>query len=252
MRHLRLYRQGRFEIAPSVSFSLLDEYRRTILVGRAAQLQHHGLARDRRLGRGRRRQLDHRPDRQDQRDRRRATPLTAINVNHSGFPSGQAPGTRPRSPTRPRRSRTSSRRRSRSSRSAASSPSSTRSSSTPTSIVAGGVAFVGIQERGDCGGQGQVVVQPARRRSTCSRRRRSRRRSAWVSRSTRATSSRSASSTARSPSRGTAPGSTRAARARTGTSRTARSTARTRRSSSTSSSPSTSGFSFPTTPKISE
>ena len=32
-RHLRLYREGRFEIAPTVSFTLLDEYRRTILVG---------------------------------------------------------------------------------------------------------------------------------------------------------------------------------------------------------------------------
>jgi outer membrane beta-barrel protein len=32
-RHLRLYRKGRFNIAPAVSFSLLDEYRRTILVG---------------------------------------------------------------------------------------------------------------------------------------------------------------------------------------------------------------------------
>jgi hypothetical protein len=33
VRRLRLYRQGRAEIAPSVSFTLLDEYRRTILVG---------------------------------------------------------------------------------------------------------------------------------------------------------------------------------------------------------------------------
>jgi outer membrane beta-barrel protein len=33
VRHLRLYRQGRFEIAPEVSFSILDEYRRTILAG---------------------------------------------------------------------------------------------------------------------------------------------------------------------------------------------------------------------------
>jgi outer membrane beta-barrel protein len=33
VRQLRLYRQGRFEIAPAVSFSLLDEYRRTILAG---------------------------------------------------------------------------------------------------------------------------------------------------------------------------------------------------------------------------
>ncbi len=32
-RHLRLYREGRFEIAPTVSFTFLDEYRRTILVG---------------------------------------------------------------------------------------------------------------------------------------------------------------------------------------------------------------------------
>jgi outer membrane beta-barrel protein len=33
VRHLRLYRQGRLEISPTVAFSLLDEYRRTILVG---------------------------------------------------------------------------------------------------------------------------------------------------------------------------------------------------------------------------
>ena len=33
VRHLRLYREGRFVIAPSMSFSLLDEYRRTMLVG---------------------------------------------------------------------------------------------------------------------------------------------------------------------------------------------------------------------------
>jgi outer membrane beta-barrel protein len=33
VRHLRLYRDGRFNIAPAASFSLLDEYRRTILFG---------------------------------------------------------------------------------------------------------------------------------------------------------------------------------------------------------------------------
>lgn len=33
VRRLRLYREGRFEIAPTVSFTLLDEYRRTILAG---------------------------------------------------------------------------------------------------------------------------------------------------------------------------------------------------------------------------
>ncbi len=33
VRKLRLYRQGRFEIAPAVSFTLLDEYERHILLG---------------------------------------------------------------------------------------------------------------------------------------------------------------------------------------------------------------------------
>lgn len=33
VRKLRLYRQTRFEVAPAVSFSLLDEYQRTILLG---------------------------------------------------------------------------------------------------------------------------------------------------------------------------------------------------------------------------
>ncbi len=39
VRDLRLYRQGRFEIAPAFTFSLLDEYRRTIIVG--AKLQYN-------------------------------------------------------------------------------------------------------------------------------------------------------------------------------------------------------------------
>jgi opacity protein-like surface antigen len=33
VRDMRLYREGRLELAPTVSFTLLDEYRRTILVG---------------------------------------------------------------------------------------------------------------------------------------------------------------------------------------------------------------------------
>lgn len=33
VRKLRLYREGRIEVAPAVSFTLLDEFRRTILVG---------------------------------------------------------------------------------------------------------------------------------------------------------------------------------------------------------------------------
>jgi len=37
VRHERLYRDGRFEIAPTVSFTLLDEYQRAILFGLRAQ-----------------------------------------------------------------------------------------------------------------------------------------------------------------------------------------------------------------------
>ncbi len=33
VRKLRLHRQGRFEISPAVSFTILDEYRRTIILG---------------------------------------------------------------------------------------------------------------------------------------------------------------------------------------------------------------------------
>ena len=33
VRHMREYRSGRFEIAPAVSFTLLDQYRRTIIIG---------------------------------------------------------------------------------------------------------------------------------------------------------------------------------------------------------------------------
>lgn len=39
VRQLRLHREGRFEITPSVSFTLLDEYRRTIIPG--LRLQYH-------------------------------------------------------------------------------------------------------------------------------------------------------------------------------------------------------------------
>lgn len=33
VRKLRLYREGRLELAPSVSFTLLDEYQRTMFAG---------------------------------------------------------------------------------------------------------------------------------------------------------------------------------------------------------------------------
>ncbi len=38
-RKMRMYREGRFEIAPTISFTLLDEYRRTIFTG--ARLQYN-------------------------------------------------------------------------------------------------------------------------------------------------------------------------------------------------------------------
>ncbi len=156
VRHLKLYRQGRFEIAPSVSFSLLDEYRRTILVG--ARLNYNitdwlaigvwgaagvvSTATD----------LTDKIDATAPRD-----PLTAINVNHSGNPSGQAPG-----------------------QPAASFVDQTAKISYVISpqltfipfrgklaifnkifvdtdlYLAAGPAFVGIQERDDCGGVSQV------------------------------------------------------------------------------------------------
>ena len=88
MRHLRLYRQGRFEIDPTVSFSLLDEYRRTILAG--AQLQYNitdwfsigvwGAAGVASLSTD----LSDKIDKTAPRD-----VLTEVNVNHSAPLSGQ-------------------------------------------------------------------------------------------------------------------------------------------------------------------
>jgi hypothetical protein len=91
VRRLRLYRQGRFEIAPSVSFTLLDEYRRTILMG--GQLNYNivdwlgigiwGAA-------GAISTTTDLTDRIDDTAHGGAPrdPLTAINVNHSNPKSG--------------------------------------------------------------------------------------------------------------------------------------------------------------------
>ena len=89
-RHMRLYREGRFEIAPTASFSLLDEYRRTILFG--ARINYnlkdwfaigvwgaYGLiSSNTNLAS----EIDN-PNTGAPRD-----PLTAINVNHSQSPYG--------------------------------------------------------------------------------------------------------------------------------------------------------------------
>lgn len=162
VRHLRLYRQGRFEIAPSVSFSLLDEYRRTILVG--ARVNYNitdwlaigvwgaaGVVSSTT-------DLTDKIDVTSPRDN-----LTAINVNHSGFPAGQAKGVAPASFA----DQTAK-------ISYVVAPQATfipfrgklaifNKIFVDTDLyLAAGVAFVGIQERGDCGGQGQLACnQPA-------------------------------------------------------------------------------------------
>ena len=151
-----------------------------------------------------------------------------------------------------RRSRGSSRRRSRSSRSAASSPSSRRSSSTPTSTSTAGVAFVGVKERGDCG-----AARAARRAPT---RRRSRSQSQTTIAPTfglgftfyPANFGRSASSTARSRSRGTAAASTRAARGPNGNFPDNKVNGEDETFKFNQMITIGLGFSFPTTPKISE
>jgi outer membrane beta-barrel protein len=87
VRNMRLYRQGRFEIDPTISFSLLDEYRRTILIG--ARLNYNitdwlGIGVWGAFGAiNSTTDLTDRIDAVSPRD-----PLTAINVNHSAGPSG--------------------------------------------------------------------------------------------------------------------------------------------------------------------
>ena len=92
VRSMRMYREGRFEIAPAASFTLLDEYRRTILAG--AQLTYNikdwlgigvwgaagvlSLTTD----------LANEINQTAPRD-----PLTAINVNHTGDPTAMPPQT---------------------------------------------------------------------------------------------------------------------------------------------------------------
>jgi hypothetical protein len=155
VRHLKLYRKGRFEVAPSVGFSLLDEYRRTILVG--ARLNYNltdwlaigvwgaggvaSLTTD----------LTDKIDVTAPRDA-----LTAINVNHTGTGSPQSPFGHASFADQTAKM------------SYAISPQVTFTPfrgklaifnkifvDTDLSI-AGGVAFVGIQERENCGGVSEV------------------------------------------------------------------------------------------------
>jgi hypothetical protein len=162
VRHLRLYRQGRFEIAPSASFSLLDEYRRTILVG--ARLNYNitdWLAIGVWGGAGVVSTTTDLTDKIDATSPRDA--LTATNVNHSAFPQGQG---KPPASFADQTAKISY----------VVSPQVTfipfrgklaifNKIFVDTDLyLAGGVAFVGIQEREDCGpasSAGIACNQPA-------------------------------------------------------------------------------------------
>jgi outer membrane beta-barrel protein len=149
VRHLRLYREGRLELAPSVSFTLLDEYRRTVLIG--GQLNYNLLdwlsvgvwgaagaistTTD----------LADRIDALSPRD-----PLTADNINHSQSPyGGQASFNdqtakisyvvAPQLTFTPFRGKLAI---------------FNKIFVDTDFYVAGGVGFVGLQEREDCGGGG--------------------------------------------------------------------------------------------------
>jgi outer membrane beta-barrel protein len=153
VRHLRLYREGRLELAPSVSFTLLDEYRRTVLIG--GQLNYNLLdwlsvgvwgaagaistTTD----------LADRIDALSPRD-----PLTADNINHSQSPyGGQASFNdqtakisyvvAPQLTFTPFRGKLAI---------------FNKIFVDTDFYVAGGVGFVGLQEREDCGGGGAQLA----------------------------------------------------------------------------------------------
>src|SRR5271166_678513 len=91
VRNMRLYREGRFEIAPAVSFTLLDEYRRTIIAG--ARINYNikdWIAIGVWGGAGVASLTTDLADKVDGTAPRNA--LTAVNVNHTG--DLQNPGTK--------------------------------------------------------------------------------------------------------------------------------------------------------------
>ena len=152
VRKMRLYREGRFEIAPTVSFTLLDEYRRTILVG--GRLQYNikewisvgvwggfgaaSLTTD----------LTDRIDAAAARNSR-----TAVNVNHTGPDASGAYGkasfadqtakikwvAAPQITLTPFRGKLAIFQ---------------KIFVDADAYIHGGVAFAGLEERGDCGGSG--------------------------------------------------------------------------------------------------
>jgi outer membrane beta-barrel protein len=152
VRHLRLYRQGRLELAPSVSFTLLDEYRRTILIG--GQLNYNLLDW---LAIGVWGAAGAISTTTDLADRIDATsprdPLTAVNINHSQSPFGGYASfndqtakisyvVAPQLTFTPFRGKLAI---------------FNKIFVDTDFYIAGGVGFVGLQERGDCGAAGQLL-----------------------------------------------------------------------------------------------
>jgi outer membrane beta-barrel protein len=152
VRHLRIYRGGRLEVSPSASFTLLDEYRRTILAG--AQLNYaitDWLA----IGAwgavgvlSTKTYLTNQIDATAPRDLR-----TATNVNHDGTPSGPPNGSfadqtakinyviAPQVTFIPFRGKLAI---------------FNKIFVDSDLYVAAGAAFVGIKERNSCGGSGEL------------------------------------------------------------------------------------------------
>jgi outer membrane beta-barrel protein len=169
-RHMRLYREGRFELDPVISFTLLDEYRRTILIGPRLNYNikdwiaiggffyYGAISTTTDLG-----------DQIDAKAPRDA--LTAVSVNHSGTGPTQATPTAPFCNSAPN--------------SSSQCPGASFNDQTAKMqwvgalqvtfipfrgklaifnkifldtdfYVAAGGAMVGIQERGNCGGSGQT------------------------------------------------------------------------------------------------
>ena len=157
VRHLRLYREGRLELAPSVSFTLLDEYRRTILIG--GQLNYNLLDW---LSIGVWGAAGAVSSTTDLADRIDATSprdqLTADNINHSQSPFGGNASfndqtakisyvVAPQLTFTPFRGKLAI---------------FNKIFVDTDFYVAGGVGFVGLQERGDCGAAGQLTCNDPR------------------------------------------------------------------------------------------
>ena len=143
-KNLRLYREGRFEVAPTVSFTLLDEYRRTIFIGGTLQYNIKdwiGIGVYGAYGVG-----SIATDLTDQINQKaqRGSPLTASNLTPGNFADQTAKlkwMAAPQLVLTPFRGKLAIFQ---------------KIFVDTDAYIHGGVAFVGIDERGDCGGAGQL------------------------------------------------------------------------------------------------